>query len=107
MGIHLPVKFSKDRSSVSENLVGQVQGEKKKRNNNNNNNNKKRYKNHKSPNFVRGLNYKKRCKNNKSPKFGDLIINRFHYIGMQTQKSPNDPHIRIQGTNLFLTSKYS
>jgi hypothetical protein len=26
---------------------------------------------------------------------------------MQTQKSPNDPHIRIQGTNQFLTSKYS
>jgi hypothetical protein len=43
-------------ASVSENLVGQVQGEKKKRNNNNNNNNKKRYKNHKSPNFVWGLN---------------------------------------------------
>ena len=39
--------------------------------------------------------------------FGDLIITRFDYIGMQTQKSPNDPHIRIQGTNLFLTSKYS
>jgi hypothetical protein len=43
----------KIESSVSENLVGQVHGEKKKRNNNNN---KKRCKNNKSPNFVWGLN---------------------------------------------------
>jgi hypothetical protein len=54
-------------SSVSENLVGQVHGEKKKRNNNNNNKKKKRCKNNKSPNFVWELN-KKRSKYNMSPK---------------------------------------
>jgi hypothetical protein len=36
-----------------------------------------------------------------------ILITRFDCVWMQTQKSPNDPHIRIQGTNQFLTSKYS
>jgi hypothetical protein len=35
------------------------------------------------------------------------VITRFDCVWMQTQKSPNDPHIRIQGTNQFLISKYS
>jgi hypothetical protein len=36
-----------------------------------------------------------------------IIITRFYCVWMQSQKSPNDPHIRIQGTNQLLTSKYS
>jgi Ulp1 family protease len=36
-----------------------------------------------------------------------IIKTRFDCVWMQTQKSPNEPHIRIQGTNQFLTSKYS
>jgi hypothetical protein len=35
-----------------------------------------------------------------------IIITRFDCVWMQTQKSPNDPDITIQGTNQFLTSKY-
>ena len=67
-------------SSVSENLVGQNRS--KKRRNNNINNNKKRCKNNRSPNFAWGLN-----DNN------NIIID---CVWMQTQKSPNDPHIRIR-----------
>ena len=36
-----------------------------------------------------------------------IIITRFDCVWMQTQKFPNNPHIRIQGINQFLTSKYS
>jgi hypothetical protein len=31
-----------------------------------------------------------------------IIITRFDCVWMQTQKFPNNPHIRIQGTNQFL-----
>jgi hypothetical protein len=67
-------------SSVSENLVGQVHGEKKKRNNNNTqcNNNKKRCKNNNSL----GLNNnKKRCNTiSLQTSFGNLIRNRANTI---------------------------
>ena len=63
-------------SSVSENLVGQVHGEKKKRKNNNN---------------------KKQCKNNKSPNVVWGHITRFDCVWMQTHRSPQaTPHIGIR-----------
>jgi hypothetical protein len=36
-----------------------------------------------------------------------IMMTRFDCVWMQTQKFPNNPHIRIHGTNQFLTSKYS
>jgi hypothetical protein len=34
-----------------------------------------------------------------------IILTRFDCVWMQTQKSINNPHIRIQGSNQFLTSQ--
>ena len=36
----------------------------------------------------------------------EFVQTRIDCVWMQTQKFPNNPHIRIQGTNQFLTSKY-
>jgi hypothetical protein len=76
-------------SSLSENLVGKNRSKKRKKSNNNNK--------------------KKRCKNNKFPNFVWELYNNnkvLLYLDANTEVSKR-PHIRIQDTNLFLTSKYS